>query len=177
MCFKIERVLTAESLQQIWALYESSFPVDERRAYDQLSLLLSNKYAKIYKFYRANELAGLVVIWEFEAFLFIEHFAVMPKMQNQGIGKNAVSHLIANFQMPILLEVEPPFDAQSERRIKFYEGLGFRMLNLEYMQPAYANNKSEVRMKLMANVDSISNLTVNEWISQLKREVYNCQYE
>ena len=87
MCFKIERVLTAESLQQIWALYESSFPVDERRAYDQLSLLLSNKYAKIYKFYRANELAGLVVIWEFEAFLFIEHFAVMPKMQNQGIGK------------------------------------------------------------------------------------------
>jgi len=109
--------------------------------------------------------------------LFIEHFAVMPKMQNQRIGKSVVSQLITIFQMPIILEVEPPFDVQSERRIKFYEGLGFRLLNLEYLQPAYANNKSEVRMKLMANVNSISNLTVNEWISQFKREVYNCQYE
>jgi len=62
MCFKFESVLTAESLQQIWALYESSFPVDERRAYDQLSLLPTNKYAKILKFYRASKLASLVVL-------------------------------------------------------------------------------------------------------------------
>ncbi len=51
---------------------------------------------------------------------------------------------------PPVLEVEPPADEMSERRIGFYERLGLSLrVDYEYIQPAYSEDRKALPMRLM----------------------------
>lgn len=172
MLIRFERSQSNENLLAIKDLYESSFPPEERREHGQLVQLLSNPRCHINHIYQNNSLIGLITFWDFNEFVYIEHFAIMPYLQGKGIGKQVVHNLLNSIAKPLLLEVEPPLDDQSKRRIKFYSELGFKLLNRVYVQPSYDGVKPSVELRLMCTLENLSTPTLNQWIDMLLQGVY-----
>jgi hypothetical protein len=73
---------------------------------------------------------------------------------------------------PIVLEVEPPVDEDSIRRVRFYSSLGFSILPQVYMQPSYDGVKPSVELKLMTNY----NLPTDTWVMSCIRIIIASVY-
>ena len=117
------------------------------------------------------KLLGLLTTWHFEDFIYIEHFAIDPTLRSQGYGSEALKAFIHEHGKPIVLEAEPPTDAFSIRRIRFYERIGLTLYDFPYMQPAYTPESNPVELRLMGTLDT--NATPLPLVSQiLHREVY-----
>ena len=117
------------------------------------------------------KLLGLLTTWHFEEFIYIEHFAIDPTLRSQGYGSEALKAFIHEHGKPIVLEAEPPTEALSIRRIKFYERIGLTLYDFPYMQPAYTEDSHPVELRLMGTLDT--NATPLPLVSQiLHREVY-----
>ncbi len=76
---------------------------------------------------------------------------------------------------PIILEVELPTTILSERRVGFYQRLGFRLWeNVQYQQPAYHNDGNAIPMKLMSYGDIDIERNLVDIRSKIYSIVYNC---
>jgi hypothetical protein len=62
-----------------WRIYEEAFPKKERRDLDaQKALFLSREYHFLV-IRDVEEIVAFLAYWDFQDFVFIEHFAVTPK--------------------------------------------------------------------------------------------------
>ena len=150
--------LTAENAGRFISLYELSFPVDERRLYESpehFLAFLKSREGKFcaYEIMDGGSFAGFITSWEFEGYVYVEHFAVDGSMRGSGIGSEAFSLLLekaAQKGKPLILEVEMPEDELSRRRIGFYERLGGKLrTDFEYVQPPYRKDSSPLPMRIM----------------------------
>ena len=122
----IEKMLKND-FDKIFDLMEASFPFDEYRTYDEQKALLDNPFYQVFvlKDSDNNSIKAFIAIWEFEDFAFIEHFAVNQQYRNGGIGTKILNKLVDLIGKTICLEVEPPEDELTSRRIGFYQRNGF----------------------------------------------------
>ena len=154
-------------------LYESTFPADERRNWDDLLTLCRSNPAHTFNLILKGEKpAGFLISWQLEDFVFMEHFAVDHHLRGRGIGKEVIRLWLSRQDSPVLLEVEPPVHADQKRRIVFYEQLGFRLHDVEYWQPPYSPDKHVLPMKLM----SYGNLDVESRFAEIKRVLQSVVY-
>lgn len=135
----------------ILALYEASFPADERRSAQEFKEKLASEYRlHLVSAYDGEEFKGFISFWEFGSFTYVEHFAVAEQFRGQGLGDKILKYLLSRAQGPVVLEVEPPTGKLEQRRIAFYERHGFKLWNdVHYVQPPYATGKQPVVLKLM----------------------------
>jgi ribosomal protein S18 acetylase RimI-like enzyme len=131
-------------------VYETSFPADERREWEQLLELLNNTQFCLYEIYDQQRFLGFISIWDLTEFSFIEHFAIQDAEQGKGYGTLTIDHVLAMNSKPIILEVEEPITENARKRIAFYERLNFTVNDFSYFQPAYSIGKSSVKMQLMS---------------------------
>ena len=89
-------------------------------------------------------------VCEFDAFLFVEHFAVRKSCRNGGLGAVLLTQLTAQSRKPVILEVELPTGELEARRIAFYERNGFVMNPFEYMQPAMGEDRHAIPLRIMS---------------------------
>ena len=61
-----------EEFEKVYKIMFESFPVDERRTFDEQIELLSNPLFEIF-------VKGFISIYRLEEFCFLEHFAVSEK--------------------------------------------------------------------------------------------------
>ena len=141
------------SLEFIRTLFEEAFPPDERRAFDRLlSLTDTEKAFRLYRLSVGNRAVGMLSFWEWDDWLYVEHFAFERSQRGGGYGGRTLEHLIGVKQRPIVLEVEMPEDETSIRRIHFYERLGFRLWSaFSYIQPPYDASKRPLELRLMVH--------------------------
>ncbi len=158
-------------------LYNSAFPPEERRDYEDerhLDEYIRMKGGKFHAFVAKDGdlFLGFLSYWVFEGYTYIEHFAVEPEHRGKNIGRLMLGHLFKEVSPDVLIEVEKPDDDDSRRRIAFYEKCGFRVRDeFGYTQPAYSPDKKPVEMLLMTHGDvSLHNY---DSIREMLREVYN----
>ena len=120
-----------------------------------------------------GEFVGFFNFWTFERFVFGEHFAIDPKMRGQNIGSEMVKTFVSKINLPVVLEVEMPKDAQSIRRIDFYERLDFKVLSHNYAQPYYDGSGKLLPMLLMSNNYHFA----DKHFSLIKNTVYKNVYQ
>ena len=118
--------------------------------------------------------AGFLAVWEFESFIYIEHFAVDPSLRNSGTGSAMLKELVKQYQKPICLEVELPEDELTRRRIGFYERNGFVFNEYPYIQPPISKGKSPVPLRIMTYGSAITQDTFEEMKRVLYQRVYKC---
>lgn len=92
---------------------------------------------------------GLITLWSFPGFTYVEHLATSPKVRNKGYGKQIMEYLASYVPGLILLEVELPEDEMSRRRIGFYERCGFTLHPYEYLQPPYHAEGKPFPLRIM----------------------------
>ncbi len=156
-----------------WELYEDSFPEDERRDKACQQRLLDNPRYKLIPYYKEKRVAAFMAFWDLDDFLFIEHFAVRQDLRGHGYGSKIIANLEEKYEKKIVLEVEPPYNILSQRRIKFYKKLGFYLNDYSYVQPAYDRTLNEVRLYLMSYPIPISPDKVDSVIEKIYKYVYN----
>jgi ribosomal protein S18 acetylase RimI-like enzyme len=159
-------------IKLIQALYQSAFPADERREFGDLLALAETQNEMQIKIKKlGGELLGFIIYWEFENFIYVEHFAVNERFRGNGHGAKIFQNFLQNAKKTIILEVEPPENLVAEKRIKFYERLGMILNYFPYTQPPYSTGKNPVNMLIMSS----KNINENDFKS-IKNEIFEKVY-
>lgn len=154
---------------EIYTAYTQAFPHDERRNERQFYTLFKNPKVKIFIVQENNDRVGYLILWHFENFYFIEHLEVFPEFRNQNLGSIILKEL-AKRHPHLILETEPDsYGEKAEKRIRFYQKNGFSLIDKNYIQPAYEQDKNALNLYLMSNfsVNDIKNL-----IKDIHKTVY-----
>jgi len=169
------QILTSPAIipAHVITLYERSFPPEERRNLTAQPALMNDGALRLGLFDNDVTYAGFIFYWQLSDFAFIEHFAIVPELRGSGIG-SAVMRLMEQQHPKIVLEVEPPHDLNAQRRIRFYEGLGFAAYAFPYLQPPYQIGAGPVPMLLMQKGMSPEEHTFSTVSAEIYLEVYGC---
>jgi ribosomal protein S18 acetylase RimI-like enzyme len=136
---------------QVYAIMEASFPETECRTYaSQKGLLTQPSYRLITEKDEQGHTIAFLAGWEFTHFRFVEHIAVDQAIRGGGLGKKLMSRFISQSDKLVVLEVEPPEDEWTRRRIGFYERLGFHLNDFEYVQPPLREGQADLRLQIMS---------------------------
>lgn len=158
---------------EMYTLYNESFPLYERRPWQEQLALLRNGKLQLYQLSINNALAGCLFAWQLSSCYFIEHFAIVPAFRGAGIGSGAMQLAIQRFSS-IALEVEPPSQsADATRRMAFYTRLGFRVFEESYHQPPYAAGYPSLPMCLMYYGTGLKAANFKALQAEIYLQVYN----
>ena len=167
------RILDKNDFGKVYKIMEKSFPTDEYRPFDEQKALFEKDEYKVYIREVDGEIQAFIAIWEFASLVYIEHFAVNPLYRNIGIGSDILREVTASTNKLVCLEVEPPNEDISIRRIGFYERNGFYLCNHHYMQPAISDGRRPVPLRIMTFGKKIGKLKFNDIKYILYTNVYN----
>ncbi|ACU64476.1 GNAT family N-acetyltransferase [Chitinophaga pinensis] len=154
-------------------LYEQAFPAEERRNLTAQQVLLNSGALRLGLLENSEQFAGFVFYWQLTDFVFIEHFAVSPEQRGAGIGSAVMQALEADHRK-LVLEVELPHTIEAQRRIRFYEGLGFKAYAFNYLQPPYQAGGAPLPMLLMQKGMPPEEHTFTKISNEIYLEVYGC---
>jgi GNAT superfamily N-acetyltransferase len=162
-----------EHWPEVVDLYTTSFPERERRNINTLEIVLTDRRFHAVKFVINNGFAALMFYWQLDKIVFLEHLAVAENIRGKGYGKQIMEWLLNLPVAHFLLEVEHPFDENSQRRIAFYERIGFSTNHYEYFQPPYRVNDDPLPLLLMSKpeIDGLQTFQL------LTRELHEVVYD
>ena len=162
-----------EDLTHIRELYETAFPVDERREWTALLSLCRNRsHFSLHIIYDDDRQVGFITVWQWDGWRYIEHFAVDASCRGKGIGGDVLRAFLAGESSPVVLEVEIPSDEISRRRVEFYRRLGFELHDsFSYIQPPYGEGRKALPMFLMT-CGAPSGTDLQAVVDLLYRDVY-----
>ena len=157
----------------VFSLMQKSFPKNEYRSYENQKKLLENKYYKIIPYFGSNsELLAFAAIWEFAFFKFVEHIAVSKKCRGMGIGSKIMRDIIEKSDADVILEIEPPIDETSKKRLHFYEKLGFKCNDFQYFQLPLNKNDKPMPLKILSYPQAIN----EEKFKKIQEIIYSNVY-
>jgi hypothetical protein len=164
-----------DHFKQAWAIYEESFPIDERRPLlAHLQTQSDSRYTFMPLLGENRIVVGVLGFWSFEEFTFIEHIAISSSCRGCGIGTSTVKQLQDAAQMPLILETElPEMNIHAPKRIRWYESLGFHSNEQEYYQPAYAMHQNPVPSRIMSYPHKLSPTDFQSVRETLYSQVYH----
>lgn len=158
-----------ENFDQVYAIMEQSFPTDERRPCGEQKALLD---IPEYAVYVTPLIDAFIATWEFDEFIFVEHFAVKSECRNTGLGSRMLSEFLEKQVKTVCLEVELPNTDLAKRRIGFYERNGFFLNEYEYFQPPISSGKQIVPLRIMTSCGKADQVTFDRIRNILYKEVY-----
>lgn len=167
--------MNSEEFDTIFSILEESFPKDEYRSYEGQKKLMDEPAYTVYGCRDAEnrKLLAVLTAWEFDGFIFFEHFAVTPGSRNTGIGGRMLCDLLRRLKKPVCLEVELPKTTLSGRRIGFYERNGFCLNPYPYWQPPIEKGRNPIPLRLMTSGRPVT----QEEYEQIKKILYTKVYQ
>ncbi|HLC64567.1 MAG TPA: GNAT family N-acetyltransferase [Candidatus Nanoarchaeia archaeon] len=165
----------SKEFREAWKIYESSFPSDEKRTLELQKELIKNKQYNFFIVIKDRVLVAIITDWNFEYFLFVDHFAIKEEFRGKGIGTGLLREYLSKNKQKIVLEVERPETEIATKRIKFYEKIGFKLNTFDYIQPPYGKDKNPVPMLLMTYPEKINKSEFSSIREKLHITVYGLE--
>ncbi|MEG1002576.1 MAG: GNAT family N-acetyltransferase [Clostridium sp.] len=135
--------------KKVFEIYKESFPKYElRNIEDHEEAMKDDKFFCVYV-KDEDKLVGIIFYWEWEHFRYIEHFAVNSKLRGGRYGSRIIEKLCKDDKTTIL-EIDPIVDEISERRLVFYERLGFVMNKFTHLHPPYKKDDKGHELKVLS---------------------------
>ncbi len=155
-------------------LYIEAFPECERRDVKAWrTLAQAGEDFTVCGIYSGGIFCGIVTLWDFGSFCYVEHFAVQPARRGGGLGAKVLEACMqARPAVPFVLEAEPPETEMATRRIGFYTRCGFALDATPYLQPPYRRTDDWLPLCLMSTDSSF--LAVRR--EDVKRNIYTRVY-
>ena len=147
----LERIDAAHPLfDASLALYETSFPPNERRTRDDHLRALQDADFVPLGAVEDGRLLADVFLWKTDGFVYLEHFAVQPELRSHGTGGKILEQLLDTQQL-FLLEIEPPESPLPCRRKRFYERHGLQAQPYAHVQLPFQGGGPILPLVIMAN--------------------------
>ncbi len=150
------RPMQAHEFPAVHRLMQQAFPLQEHRCFSDAEALLSKKEYEILVYPTQDEIVGFVAYWKFPDFYFVEHFAVSQTARGNGIGSHIMGAYLSQSALPVVLEVEATGSKIAQRRIGFYQRLGFALSPVGYIQPCLQGDVSDIPLLLMHAPQNVS---------------------
>ena len=162
-------VIKKEEFKSIYKAMTISFASDEIRTFEDAYKLLDVKEYKVFHLISNNEKVGFITIWNLSSCTFVEHFVIYEEYRNKGFGGIAIDLINKKFKK-VVLEAELGTTDISKRRLGFYNRHGFKINDVNYIQPAYHKDKQPVDMHLLSSSNKLEN------IDKVIEEIYELVY-
>ena len=161
--------VSPEETEFLYSGMEQNFIRDEIRDYKDFVAVMNEPLYRLSHIYCNGTLVGFVGLWELHGFAFIEHIVIYKEYRNRGFGSAAIKNLRQKYGR-LVLEIEPPTDADQKRRLNFYMRNGLVLNHFDYIQPSYRKDGNGVPLKLMSYPEPIEDS--EKIVKELYREVY-----
>ena len=170
---RTERITTAAHplFPAAMSLYKESFPFHEQREpASQHAIMQHKEYHFLAVFDDADAFVGLILCWETEEFIYVEHFCIDSTLRNQGFGSRALQLLLETGKT-VILEIDPPVDDISRRRKGFYERCGFAANPYPHIHPPYHQDLSGHALVVMSAPNPIGDEAYKGFSAHLQETV------
>lgn len=175
--YKFEKI-TINDFDSLYEIMKNSFPSIEIRNYEDQKNLFNKEFYNVIGYKnRQNKVCALLAFWKFNDFNFIEHFAVDESLRGKGIGTELFKNYLDNNKKLTILEVELPEDDISKRRIKYYERIGMKLNEYDYLLPPLQEGKPLFPLKIMSYGRKIEYCEFIELKDILYKKVYDYNIE
>ena len=155
-------------------LYRISFPPHEQREPDSQQSILRDAAYHFSLAYDEAVFVGLVLYWETDDFIYVEHFCILPEMRSRRYGQRILEKLSEQGKV-IILEIDPPVDEISVRRKGFYECCGFAENPYHHVHPPYHRGNSGHELVVMSSLRQISSAEYENYNQYLNgRVMHGC---
>lgn len=134
-------------------IYRTSFPAHEQRRVQDFPQAFQDPgfYYEVFLNGKGRVVAMLVT-WRREEFVYLEYFAVDASLRGQGAGQRILEELRDAFPYKVILEIDPPEDEISRRRLGFYQRHGFvPNPQFDYSHPPYTGDGEPFPLLLMTH--------------------------
>lgn len=162
--------LEHQMYQKAMELYKMSFPYHEQRLESSQHDILNCQEYHFDLIYDEGSFIGLLLYWETQDFIYVEHFCIDPSMRNKCYGQKSLE-LLKEKQKCIILEIDPPVDELSARRKNFYERVGFLENGYHHVHPPYHSDKDGHLLMVMSFPDKLSQEDYNNFNLYLRHQV------
>lgn len=141
---------------QVWRLYTDSFPDYERRRISSHARACEDAQFHTCIAVENGNLLALLFFWKYDNYIYIEHLAVLPSLRGRNIGTTLLKEFISlNENKKIILEIDPPVDEISKRRLAFYENIGFIDNGYSFIHPSYTKNGHKHELHILSYPEDI----------------------
>lgn len=162
------------SLYEVFeTLYTSSFPVFEQRTREQQEAAFSNVNYHLVGYEENSAFIGFISYWEFDNYLYIEHFAINTHIRGKGYGSDLLRNFIQSTDKIVLLEIDPIIDSISEARLRFYKKCGFYENPYPHKHPSYRSEYHPHHLIVLTTQRPISEKEYQSFNLDLSKIVMN----
>ena len=132
------------------ASYAASFPINEQRTPEQQAEAFADTRYRLLAWHDGKSLIAFMGCWTLSQCLYVEHFAVEQTQRGKGTGSAPLSRFCRETATTIILEIDPPDDDISRRRLRFYERIGFRHNGFSHLHPPYRQGFTAHSLHIMS---------------------------
>lgn len=140
--------------EEAWKLYEHSFPRCERWDESAYEGAFDDPAFEADGIWCREEFVGILFHWTTADFHYVEHLAISPRLRGQQMGSLALEAFCRGRR--VILEIDPPQDEISIRRLHFYERLGFVANPHPYVHPSFRRPFQSHRLVLMSRPEPLT---------------------
>ena len=135
MNIELLKIAFDDFLTSVYPKYVKIFPLNERKTIRDFRFCVKRGTIDFYEVMVDGENVGFAVILKADnnPYVVLDYLAIYEKYRNKGYGSAVIVELKKHYAgyRGIVVEIEKPHDTDTNRRAKFYERLGFRLVNVE----------------------------------------------
>lgn len=167
------RELSVQYFNQVYEIMKESFPLKERRSYDEQKALFQREDYHVFGNVRDGKVLSFIAYYETEKFCFFEHLATRKSQRGNGVGKELLKKCFQHCKKTVIFEVEPPLTSIAQRRIKFYQRLGCHLYShIPYEQPSFHKGSDAVPLLLMSWPTRLQRNDLIPYIETIYKDIY-----
>lgn len=153
-------------------LYAVSFPLHEQRESGSQRRIIYHPDYHFNLIFDDDKFVGLMLCWETEDFIYVEHFCIFPELRNNNYGHLSLE-LLCRQGKTVILEIDPPVDEISNRRRRFYKRAGFVANPFAHVHPPYHVGNVGHELVVMSYPDKLSESEYSRFNKYLSEMVMN----
>ena len=105
--------------EQVRALYESAFPLEEQIPYGDLMILMDKMPLDFTAYYDDGEFVGFTIVYQRKTFNWFWYFAVRSGLRGKGLGQQILTMLIEEYKdCTNILDMESPDQGAAEAEVR-----------------------------------------------------------
>ncbi|EGT3615749.1 GNAT family N-acetyltransferase [Clostridium perfringens] len=159
-----------EYFNKAMEIYKVSFPIFEQRTMkDQIEALQDKDY-HFDVIYDEDKMVGILLYWDMNEYKYIEHFAIDSSLRGKNYGSRVLKEFCKH-NKNVILEIDPPIDEVSIKRLNFYLKLGFKLQDFNHVHPSYRKECKSHSLKIMTFNEDISKEDYDTFNKLLKKNV------
>lgn len=154
-------------------LYENSFPIYEQRTIEQEELAFNSENYSLDIYEHENKFIGFISYWEFETYIYIEHFAINDTLRGEGYGSRVLNSFIEEMTKQIILEIDPVTDEKTAARLRFYQKCGFYENQHRHTHPPYRDGYTPHLLTILTTGCIMAEKEFQKFSTDLKTIIMN----